>query len=207
MAFFRFRTPDYLQLTATGVYTFRFRIPAEFQHCIDRREFKYSLKTRSLREARLKVFGILEFLEESFQKIRAGVLSGYTVQKLTEYLKEGIHKARFCMLPNGTSTYVPTFAEDSINHEMVQNEPVPEMPPVEERPQTTFEDIESNFLKEKKLSKEWRYKTEEDHIAVFNLFKEIHGKSLPVSSIDKALMRDFKSTIMCLPPNMRKLKA
>lgn len=84
---------------------------------------------------------------------------------------------------------------------------IPQKKTKQETPaKTTFEDIKKSFLKEKALTKEWRFKTEEDHLAVFSLFKEIHG-NVPVGSIDKALLRDFKSTIMCLPPNMRKLKA
>lgn len=209
MGFSAFTTPEYLQQSLTGIFVFRFRVPQDCKAFLRKSELKYSLKTRSLREARKRVAAIVDFIEELCNDIRLG--------KVTENGEETIKTfQRFIDIvrcSNGFARWSEKFCSIASSTPLqegpaVQNPPAPEpylyATETKAPPQSLFSDVAQAFIDEKKLSKGWREKTLEDQRAVFALFKEIFG-DIAVETIDKALMREFKSTILLLPPNMRKI--
>lgn len=200
MGFSAFRHPEYLYQTTTGLFVFRIRIPQDCRPTLNnRRELQYSLKTRCIRTARQLLAPVLQFINGVFQGIQSGVYQCVPYDTLTQTIKDGIRQARSRASP------LPYFP---VSTPALQPEPIaPEQPqPVKpERPASTFSTIRDAFLKEKSLTGEWRLKTEEDHKQVFSLFEEIFG-DIDVEQLTKELMREFKSTIMYLPPNMRKVK-
>lgn len=207
MGFSVLYTPEYLQQTSTGLFLFRLRVPKDCQRDIGKKELKYSLKTRSLREARKFTSSILSFLADAFNDIRLGVIEGDRTAKINHSITEAIRRARL----NDSRPYV-VYAPESpgTDPEPLQETPGPPQKYIDVQTIATstplFSTIREAFFNEKRVSQSWRLKTQEDHEAVFNLFTEVNG-DVPVSSIDRTLLRDFKSIIIQLPSNMRKIPA
>ncbi|MGB3211628.1 MAG: site-specific integrase [Desulforhopalus sp.] len=210
MGFSNFYTPEYLQQTSTGLFLFRKRVPKDCLTVIGKSELKYSLKTRSLREARNCTSPILSFLKDTFNSIRLRHYSSQTEININQTIKDGIDRARLLELSPALSRFT---TKDKINHTntpkkdsdspliVSSNHHTPESPSENNTPFTSLKDA---FFKEKELSDGWRFKTMEDHRQVFSLFVEIFG-DVCVESIGKVTMRKFKDTIAGLPPNMRKI--
>jgi integrase len=49
----------------------------------------------------------------------------------------------------------------------------------------------------------WRAKTKDENLSILNLFKEVVG-DVPIQSINRMKIGEFKQTLMKLPPNMKK---
>lgn len=192
---FSYTPPEYLQLTHTGLIYFRYRVPSSLRFIIGKTELKYSLKTRSIRTARQYLASILPFIEGLFRDIQSETLSSTNINRI---IKETISRIR-------TPDHSPTVITPDKLSPSHQTTSVPESVTQDEEEKTSFIELQASFFKEKKLSKGWRPKTLEDHEQVFSLFVEVFG-DIPVDSIDKAKMREFKATIAELPPNMRKVK-
>jgi integrase len=77
--------------------------------------------------------------------------------------------------------------------------------------QQTSKNSDSEFLSkvvEKYVSEariKWKEKTESTHMSTLNLFKEIVG-DVPIQTITRKKVGEFKAVLMKLPPNMRKVK-
>lgn len=94
MGFSVLYTPEYLHQTTTGLFLFRLRVPKDCQSDIGKKELKYSLKTRSLREARVITSSILSFLTDVFNSIRQGMFQGSCKATVSHSINEGIKEAR-----------------------------------------------------------------------------------------------------------------
>lgn len=220
MGFSRFKCPEYLCQTNTGLLVFRIAVPLDCRPTLQKNEIHYSLKTRCIYSARKCIASILPFLKDLFAGIRQGIFSALAKEDLNRTIKEGIHQSIREPLANHRITIVTSPvsspAVTSVRTGNIEEQPLVSpvsaqaappaitTQPLPTPPEPTFSDLQRNFFKEKEISKGWRDKTQEDHEAVFALFREIFG-DVPVSRIDKTRMRDFKSTIMQLPPNMRKI--
>jgi integrase len=70
----------------------------------------------------------------------------------------------------------------------------------------TFTGVQEKYIAEVKVADGWEPKTESENRAIYDLFVEAKG-DLPVDQIDRAMMSDYKSSVlMCIPPNMKKVK-
>lgn len=231
MGFSHFRTPEYLYRTPSGLFIFRIKVPRDCRPVIRRKELQYSLKTRCIYTARKLVAGVLLLVQDLFNSALRGLYTERTQALATQTIKDIISQAKSGGTSYGpplpqrqlspsqeTKAAQPSPGDESV-HQGQQEELAPPSPteghPVPPskaldnqalQPPSAFKfsDLTQEFFKEKKISGGWREKTEEDHRAVFGLFQETIG-DLPVSTIDKATMRQFKSTIIQLPPNMRKV--
>ncbi len=211
MGFSCFYAPEYLQQTPTGLFLFRIRVPKECRTFLKKNELKYSLKTRSLREARRIVSSILKFLKSLFGSIQLGQITTDSLSSIQSLIRQTVAKARrneqigtqsMIVYSDSRTNEQEHFEESSISLE--NNRLASKQPDTLNTKKTRITDVIQAFLKEKELSQGWRVKTLEDHNAVFSLFLEVAG-DLPIEQVDKALMRDFKNTIIQLPPNMRKI--
>jgi len=232
MGFFRFkpsprgyasppRPPEYIFQGDTGLFIFRMKVPLDCQSVLNKRELKYSLRTRCLYSARKNLAFILPFLQGVFDGIRQGTPSG----DIHLIIKNGIRDA-IVGLPFQFTTVLQTQVTPSHKQEAepdqhsavpvlnqqqqptIDQESAPDQHSIQQavhyKKRVTFSNLKESFLKEKEMSQGWRLKTLEDHESVFSLFVEVFG-DVPVDRIDKPLLRDFKSTIIQLPPNMRKI--
>lgn len=209
MGFSRFRCPEYLCQTNTGVFVFRIRVPQDCSSLINKHEIRYSLRTRCIYSARKYIASILPFLKDLFKGLRQGIFSALSKADLDRTIKEGIHQVVREPLVSQRVTVVvnssgPATTGDQVSQPLPSHsghqEPVNSVPVASSKspaihPEPTFSDLQHNFFKEKEVSKGWREKTQEDHEAVFNLFREIFG-DVPVSRIDKTIMRDFKENCL-----------
>lgn len=71
----------YTYHTPSG-YIFRLRIPKDLQHVVGKTEFRYSLRSGFLREAKVKAQAIARYLHGLFEKVR---------QNMTAFTKEMIN--------------------------------------------------------------------------------------------------------------------
>jgi integrase len=218
MGFSCFRTPEYLYHTNTGLLVFRIAVPLDCRPTIQKTEIHYSLKTRCIYSARKSIASILPFLREVFEGIRQGMYSVLSQVDLGRIIRDGIRESireplvnhRITIVVNSVEPVEPenrvsqSFPPRSEHQKAANTAPAATSKSKDKPPEPTFSDLQRNFFMEKEVSKGWREKTQEDHEAVFNLFREIFG-DIAVSRIDKTIMRDFKATIMQLPPNMRKI--
>lgn len=209
MSFSSFRPPEYLYQTKTGLFIFRMSVPLDYRPVLHKTELRYSLKTRCIRTVRQYLAAILSGINEFFNKIRLKQYHRPSIDEASLSIKNIVNS---CRNPQGQPHIVKTrniLSGDTINqqsitppsavHEAKQIDPVSKSD-VQASP---FSAVIASFFKEKELSEGWRPKTKKDHQLVFRLFMEIQG-DIPIESIDKVLMRKFKSTVSCLPPNMRK---
>lgn len=91
MGFSRFRCPEYLCQTNTGVFVFRIRVPHDYSYLINKHEIRYSLRTRCTYSARKCIASILPFLKDLFEGIRRGNFSALSKVDLNRTIKKGIH--------------------------------------------------------------------------------------------------------------------
>jgi hypothetical protein len=194
MGFSVLYTPEYLQRTTTGLFLFRLRVPKDCQPDIGKKELKYSLKTRSLREARKITSSILSFLPGVFDNIRIGGNEEHS--KATVYLsiKEGIRRARLNELyphrvtaGEPATTHAPSEPTIGTPEKALQSPQECDKAQPAEAPAPLFSNLRDAFFSEKKLSQGWRPKTQEDHEAVFNLFVEINGDYSGPQNLDSSL--------------------
>jgi integrase len=218
MGFSALYTPEYLQQTPTGLFIFRLKVPLDCLPFLSIKELRYSLKTHCIYSARKHIAAILPFLRGVFEGIRQGRFTSTKQLDLNQIIKKGMRHA--IATGNRVLFTQSTTAWASSNDIPVDQPPIAlpvdisPNPPATKKSDTTtrrptpiepaFSDLQESFFKEKELSQGWRLKTQEDHAAVFALFVEVFG-NVPVGHIDKILMRDFKSIIIQLPPNMRKM--
>jgi integrase len=204
----RHRYPEYIYQTDTGLLIFRMKVPRDCRSYLCKKELQYSLRTRCIYSARKHIASILPLLQGVFEGIRQGVYSDTSQATLSQTITKGIHH---------TITDPPTLHKVSIRppsiHDTLETDSTPTPSRIKDSPptptktqplQVTFSELQEAFFREKELSNGWRLKTLEDHGAVFALFMEASG-DLPLSTIDKSLMRDFKQILIQLPPNMRKV--
>ena len=196
--------PEYIYQTSTGLLIFRMKVPRDCRPQIKKNELQYSLHTRCLYSARKHIATILPFLRGVFDGIRQGVHD----EDIRQFIKNGIHDAILGLPLQFTSVrQIPKpLHHSTVAPEIPQDRQPPATNDSQNKPerQLTFSNIKESFFKEKEMSQGWRLKTLEDHESVFSLFVEVFG-DVPVDRIDKTLLRDFKSTIIQLPPNMRKI--
>ncbi|MFT5727900.1 MAG: integrase [Desulforhopalus sp.] len=204
MGFSTFRPPEYLYQTKTGLFIFRMSVPLDCRSTFCKTEFRYSLKTRCIRTARKYLSSILSDLKDLIQDIRSGLYLLSSSAEVTKVVKGIIERTR-----NNRTTAYQIITSESTTQEG-DKLPLTDRPSApnqshQEPVITPISTLQESFFNEKKLSKEWRPKTKEDHEQVFKLFIEVMG-DIPVETIDKPMMRKFKDTVASLPPNMRKDK-
>jgi integrase len=226
MGFSRLRVPEYLYQTTSGLFIFRMKVPHDCLPAIRHRELQYSLRTRCIYSARKHLASILPFVQGLYGDIKQGLYDGYPQPEVSRIIKEGIRQAIVDFPVSSRHPQVrlndakvfagqPQVTPDASPFSPVKEPVAPTVPvvatasplpavPVPVVADVTFSDLQAAFFKEKEVTKGWRFKTEEDHRAVFNLFIEVVG-NIPVKNIDKGVMREFKTTIIQLPPNMRKV--
>lgn len=218
----RLHLPEYITQTDTGLFIFRMKVPSDCRHVLHRSVLKFSLRTRCIYTARKHVASLLQYLDSFFVEVRAGAFVDAPVD-VWETLKSdaqqivmhgGMQGPRH-LSPNDAPQVAAKGCTEAGNavHEAHQVSPGEQsvspsvavaVDNLHETKRITFTSIKEAFFKEKEASDGWRLKTREDHEAVFSLFVEVFGDVI-VDRIDKALVRDFKATIMRLPPNMRKV--
>lgn len=67
----------------------------------------------------------------------------------------------------------------------------------------TFRQVQELYITEVEAAESWTEKTKHENLAIFDLFVEVHGDVM-LSDISRKLMAEHKSTLMKLPPNMKK---
>lgn len=209
MGFSRFRVPEYLYQTTSGLIIFRIKVPRDCRPIVRQRELQYSLKTRCIYSARKHLASILPFIQGLYEDIKRGLYDACHQPEVSRIIKAGIRQAiEAHPVINRQIQVTPPTASGESSIPAVPAVPViapaSPLPPAPSPVDIVFSDLQTAFLREKEVSKGWRLKTEEDHRAVFSLFIEIFG-DIPLQNIDKSIMRDFKQTIIQLPPNMRKV--
>ena len=190
MGFFRFRCPEYLIQTNTGLLVFRMKVPLDCRPKLEKKEIQYSLKTRCIYTARKHIASILPFLKDLFEGFRQGLLTALSKADLDKTIKEGIHQAIREPLINHRITIVTTHnaahqaepASVDVEDTQVSSAPTDILAqpktvtsanpgkPLINIPGPTFSDVQRNFFREKEVSRGWREKTQEDHEAVLSLF-------------------------------------
>lgn len=91
MGFSLSRPPEYLGQNETNLFIFRMKVPLDCQSFLNKKEVKYSLKTRCIYSARKHIASILPFLQAVFEGIRQGVYSNTPQADLCRTIKEWIH--------------------------------------------------------------------------------------------------------------------
>lgn len=223
----RSHLPEYVFQSKTGLFIFRMKVPHDCQGIIYKKELKYSLRTHCIYSARKHIASLLPLLQGVFEGIRSGIYTDANSLDLHQTIKDTIFhttrdtersKYRVSIIPiteftNHKSNSIPGCIQSPLPPPTPA--PSPEEPnkpadntsatlPRQSTPETTFSNLKASFLKEKEISNGWRLKTQEDHESVFSLFIEAFG-NMPVSQIDKAILREFKAILIQLPPNMRKV--
>lgn len=222
----RLSLPEYIYQTETGLLIFRMKVPLDCRPALKKKELKYSLKTHCVYTGRQHIASILHTTSDIFNRIRQGAYAEFKAEELNKVLKERIKKAILSSTAfrltrdnfdhtHSDHTQKPiakiSVLPVDIGSSVVDTESLVNQKPIvvdtnllgEKVTQATFTDLQYSFFKEKELSEGWRLKTKEDHASVFSLFVEVFG-DLPLVEINKTTMRDFKATLVQLPPNMRK---
>ena len=81
-------SPSYLYQASFG-YVFRLRIPNDLREVVGRTEFRYSLRSGSLRVAKHRARCMASFVHNMFAKIRKA-MAKYTPEKIIHLVKEGL---------------------------------------------------------------------------------------------------------------------
>ena len=83
--------PSYLYQTPSG-YIFRLRIPGDLKKLVGKSEFRYSLRSGTLRHARPRARHLASFIQQLFAKVRADNMTGFTPERITQLVQEHIRK-------------------------------------------------------------------------------------------------------------------
>nr|WP_287410260.1 site-specific integrase [Pseudodesulfovibrio sp.] len=108
--------------------------------------------------------------------------------------------------------YVPV--EDSIKHTRISHTTSP-CQSNDETANSSQEKTDSvpiievikTYTEEQRLSDSWQEKTEKENLACYQLFLDFAGKNITTDKVTYPLIREYKSTLMKLPPRLKTAKA
>jgi hypothetical protein len=80
-------SPSYLYQTPSG-YIFRLRVPRDLRNVVGRTEFRYSLRSGSLRVSRHRARCMASYVHQLFHEVR-NTMTEYTPEKILKLVKQG----------------------------------------------------------------------------------------------------------------------
>lgn len=75
----------------------------------------------------------------------------------------------------------------------------------EDQPTHLLSEVMSQYFAESEKAGNWTLKTKSEIQAILYLFIKVKG-NLPIQSVDRSMMSDYKQILMKLPPNMNKVR-
>lgn len=98
--------PSYMYQSPSG-YIFRLRIPKDLKQLVGKVEFRYSLRSGSLRIAKDRARSIASFIQQLFAKVRDN-MSDFTQEKIKRivqnYIRETLSNNEKCRAISGPAT-------------------------------------------------------------------------------------------------------
>lgn len=168
----------YIQ-SRNGHYHFRFRTPVDLQGIISQREITKSLKTSSLKTAKVSALPYVIIVKQTVTLLRGRYITAEQAQeKLYTFLK-----------------WKPTVQTQSVSDGVKEtSSPSSDV--------HLLSEIIKQYISDRQS--EWTPKTSKDISSVFNLIIGLIG-DIPIESITRAKAREFKNQLLKLPPNVSKL--
>jgi len=170
-------TPHFYQHTSG--YIFRYCVPHDVQSILKQREFRYSLRTGSLRTARERATLLMVRLKSYIMELRAGV----------DHSLESIKLELMAIQSAYTTHEHPTIPIHFPSATVYQNSATSSM---------LFSELVKQYVEENQT---WSAKTKHENEAIFELFIRVSG-DLEVQKISRKLMSDYKKTMLRLPPRL-----
>lgn len=166
----------------TSGYIFRYCVPQDVQNILGQREFRYSLRTGSLRVARQRADLLIMKLKSFIMEIRGGIIHNI---KIIKY-ELGAITASF------TDVHSSILTTPSLN---LHNHPTYSP---QQQPETTiaFSDLVERYIEENQT---WRGKTKHENQAIYALFIRVMD-DMPLSRITRMVVSDYKRILLKLPP-------
>lgn len=216
-----------------GTYFFRARIPLSLCQHFKQSEIKKSLQTDSLRLAVKLARAYRVELDEALDKLKQGV---YLAEERTLEGKRRItlpdgedktitgkisinldedsrhHKEHLLNQLRAEAKHELDEAREEVlfNAKLaaIETHPIPLKTQPETLPEPTplLSEIIEKYIEEGKALKKWKDRTLEQIEATLSLFKSMVG-DIPISTINKAVTREFRQKYMKLPANMNKKAA
>lgn len=238
------RTPSYLW-KKRGILYFRYSIPKAYRTLLNKSEYRFSLGTTYISEARPYVNQLTVLVHELMGSIKV-LPSSVPQSKLIPIqahfyaqVKAVLYKVGSDFTPDRyrmgsiggvkhvgqtdstetiESVELPTVKPDSewgqttgskpgvkaASTTYVPNKPEQPTEPLEnEDKELMLSGLVEDFMDEGNRTSRWTAKTVDEYQAVYELFLKIVG-DMPISGLSHAVMREYKQTMLKLPPNINK---
>ncbi|QXE92559.1 site-specific integrase [Geomonas subterranea] len=169
-------------ISRNGHYHLRVRTPLDLLGIIPQTEITRSLKTTDLRKAKAAALPYLQGISQTVILLRSKFITSLQAQEslcnLLGRKGRGVSRAVDRAAQKATMEVSPSPSEGA-----------------------TLATVVTTFLKDKEL--EWTPKTRMENKGVFRLILGLMG-DVPVASIDRGRVRDFREQLLKLPPNVSK---
>lgn len=217
--------PTYLYQTPSG-YIFRLRVPLDLKPLIGKGEFRFSLGTGSLREAKHRARLLASHIHQLFIEVRTEDISQQTVsaqqvkpaqdtetgKAINQSIKGYLCRIRASSQRVNNSPRVTDSPRDSTPEPQGQqtDTPASSVPAqqveqvIPAKPVLLFSELQKLYTDEMRKGDNWTEKTYDENLKVFALFVRAMG-DLPISTIERKTVSTYKTILSQLPPNLNVL--
>ena len=222
------RTPSYLW-KKRGIIYFRHSIPKAYRPLLNKSEYRFSLGTTYVSEARPLALQLSMLVSELMSSMKG--LQNTSQAELIPIQAHFYSQVKAVLAPTGmsfspvttpptpstgsshgvkplgqsvkiltpASQDTPMYSADSQRGQNIGSKPGVK----EDSKEITLTQLIEDFIDEGRRISRWTFKTEDEYEAVYGLFVKIIG-DMPIRQLNHAVMREYKQTMLRLPPNMNK---
>lgn len=195
------RLPSYLQKHPSGIFYFRMAIPDAFKPILQRREWKVSLKTRDPKQAKQAARFLALHAESLLRQLDVNAMGKKQAPTFKLIIAELIRQTDGTVKAKGVQMD-PDKAEAEIKLlEAITGASTP--PKTSTGSSETLSTVIDEYCQDKKREGSWTKKTEQENQAILDLLTRIVG-DVPIAGITAQNARDYKKTLLKLPPNINK---
>lgn len=170
---------NYLYQHTSG-YIFRYRVPQDVFDILRQREFRYSLRTGSLRTAKQRAELLSVKLKGFIMEIRAGVNHPLPV------IKEALSTLLSDFDSSNGPVWFSTVISGGNTPEDIQNVSM------------RFSELVARYVEENQT---WRTKSKQENEAIYAMFIRVMG-DMPLPQITRKVVSDYKRLLLRLPPRV-----
>lgn len=215
------RTPSYLW-KKRGIIYFRYSIPKAYRTLLNKSEYRFSLCTTYISEARPLACQLSLLVSALMSSVKA-LPSSVSQAELIPVQAHFYAQVKAVLAPVGSSfspslestggvkplgQSVKTLTPENIEPPMVtadlgRGQNVGSNTGAKADNEVMLSQLVEDFMDEGKRISRWTVKTVDEYEAVYDLFLKIVG-DMPISSLNHGVMREYKQMLLKLPPNMNK---
>jgi integrase len=155
-----------------NTYYYKLKIPKDLLNLIHLSEIRFSLRTKSKKEALFLASSFTSKYYKLFLQLRSGI---YKEEELISLVNQGLYL--------------------NINHQVLKkvNDSLPKIKTL------TVKELSASYVKNKMLSNSWSDKTQKAFTFVFHIFSKVVNINQDIKSVTRANLQEYRNVLFRLP--------